>query len=98
MGRITVSAAASRDIHEIWDYIAEESPTAADRVMRRIEKTFDAMAAYPEIGRARPELGDGLRGLIVGSHIIFYRSKDADVEIVRVLHSARDIDQATQRS
>lgn len=44
----------------------------------------------PFIGRPRPDLGTDLRSLVVGSYVIYYVPTDRSVEIVRVLHSARD--------
>ena len=39
----------------------------------------------------RPELSDGLRGFPTGDYVIFYREAGPAIEIVRVLHAARDI-------
>lgn len=46
----------------------------------------------PEAGRSRSELQMGLRSFPVGRYLIFYRPSATSVEIVRVLHSARDVD------
>jgi len=43
------------------------------------------------MGRARPELGHGLRSFVVGQYVVFYRPSTKGIEIVRVLHGARDI-------
>jgi len=44
------------------------------------------------MGRKRPELKAGIRTFGVMSWIIFYLVHDDFVEILRVLHSARDLD------
>ena len=44
------------------------------------------------MGRARPELAAELRSLPVGKYTIFYLPLSNGVQIVRVLHGARDID------
>jgi len=45
----------------------------------------------PEMGRRREELAMHLRSFPVGRYIIFYRSMQEGIEIVRVLHGARDL-------
>ena len=45
------------------------------------------------MGRRREELAPGLRSILQGSYVIFYRLTEERIEIVRVLHVARDIDQ-----
>lgn len=44
------------------------------------------------MGRLRDELTEGLRSFPVGRYVIFYRIVQDGVEIVRVLHGARDLD------
>jgi len=44
------------------------------------------------MGRLRDELADGLRSFPVGRYVIFYRPIPKGIEIVRVLHGARDLD------
>jgi toxin ParE1/3/4 len=45
----------------------------------------------PVIGRTREELSHGLRSFPFGRYVIFYRLNEYGVEIVRVLHGARNI-------
>lgn len=52
---------------------------------------MERLADYPELGPERPNLGQGIRILPVDSITIFYRVAAGHVEIVRILHSARDI-------
>ena len=46
------------------------------------------------MGRARVELGADLRSFPFGRYVIFYAPIDDGIDVVRVLHSARDIDAA----
>lgn len=50
------------------------------------------LANNPLIGRERPEFRPDLRSYGVGSYIIFYRQIAAGIEIMRVVHGARDLD------
>jgi toxin ParE1/3/4 len=45
-----------------------------------------------QVGTRAPDLKPNIRSFVVMSWIIFYRVDDDFVEIVRVLHSARDLD------
>jgi toxin ParE1/3/4 len=49
------------------------------------------LEAFPELGIARPDLGDGVRSLAVGAYLIFYRPREGGVVIERVLDGRRDI-------
>jgi toxin ParE1/3/4 len=85
------SPKARADILEIWLYIAERNPAAADRVLDAIEHVLGLIAAQPLIGRERPELAPGIRSFAVISWVILYRPHDEFVEIVRIVHGARDL-------
>jgi toxin ParE1/3/4 len=76
---------------EIWFYIAQDDPEAADKFIRAIVSRFPKFAAMPELGRQREELSPRLRSFPVGRYVIFYRPMKNGIEIVRVLHGARDL-------
>jgi toxin ParE1/3/4 len=44
------------------------------------------------MGRARDELAEGVRSFPTGRYVIFYIPIDDGIDMVRILHSARDID------
>ena len=89
----TILPSAESDLADIWDYIAQNSPDNADRFIDRIFQTCqENLASNPHMGRPREELSPGLRSLILGDYIIFYRPIDSGVEVVRVLHGRRDIE------
>jgi toxin ParE1/3/4 len=93
MPQVLRTAQAAIDLLEIWVYIAEESSMdAADRVLGTIDRKCQALAEQPGMGRRREELASGLRSLPVGSYVIFYRDQDGGIEVIRVLHGARDIE------
>lgn len=93
MPRIRFTHSAETDLLELWVTIAEENLNAADNVLDVIQSTATLLAAQPEMGRARPELAEGLRSLPTRTpYLIFYLPEDDGLLIVRVLHHARDID------
>ncbi len=91
MNQIRVAGKATQDLDEIWLYIAQDNPDAADKYIRTIVARFPTLASMPHMGRDRGELSPGLRSFAVGRHVIFYRPMDNGVEIVRVLDGARDL-------
>jgi toxin ParE1/3/4 len=86
-----VSDVARADLDDIWFYIAQDDPDAADGFIRTIVSRFPTLASMPYLGRAREDLSAGLRSFPVQKYIIFYRPREGGVEIVRVLSGARDL-------
>lgn len=91
MSRAFRSRAAARDLGKIWDYISEDDPDAADRLLSRIEDRARLHAEFPQSGSPRPELGAGVRSFVVGNYIIFYRPIPGGIRLLRVLNAARDL-------
>lgn len=81
------------DLSEIWSYIAEDSPNQADKFIDSIDGKFHELLHLPRIGRSRNELLPGLCSFPVGRYIIFYLIIPDGIEVVRVLHASRDIDE-----
>lgn len=80
------------DLFEIWLFIAQENPDAATRTLRKIKRALLRLARNPRSGRDRSELAPGLRSIPCLPYVIFYRLVGPDIEIVRVLHGARDVE------
>lgn len=92
MPKVHKRSSARTDLIAIWHYIAPDSFDAANRMLDAINEKLNALAQNPFLGRACPELAPDLRRLPVKSYVIFYRPTADGVEIVRVLHGARDIE------
>ncbi|MBI4606540.1 MAG: type II toxin-antitoxin system RelE/ParE family toxin [Planctomycetes bacterium] len=91
--RLRLSKEASADIEEAWLYGAALWGAArADRFVGDLGEKLSLLTRFPKIGRSRAELGDGLRSLPVPPFVIFYRPRADAIEVVRVLHGARDIE------
>jgi len=91
MARIVQAPAAEADAVEIWVYIAQDNPDAADRLLGRFDKLFRLLASQPQLGKSVEDLAPNLRFVPLGNYLIFYRPRTDGVEIVRILHAARDI-------
>ena|SRR5579862_8354566 len=82
-----------RDLANIWQFIAEDNPMEADRLLDQFDETFARLAEFPELGGKRDDLRPGMRGFTVGKYIIFYRvaSTIDAIEILRIIHGARHL-------
>ena len=60
MNQYRVSDAVRSDLDQIWFYIAQDDPDAADRFIRAIVSRFPRLAAMPDLGRQREELATRL--------------------------------------
>jgi toxin ParE1/3/4 len=94
MARLVLSPEARRDLRDIRDYIARDDPQAARWVVRRLRDMARTLSGVPAMGRARPELGTNIRSFVADRYVLFYRplSRAAGIQLVRVLHGARDVD------
>jgi toxin ParE1/3/4 len=93
MARYTKRPKAEADLLEIWLHIAQDSPRAADRLLDRIEAQCRLLADNPRVGRGRPEIAPDARAWIVGRYLILYRVQDDGIEVVGVVHGAREVGQ-----
>lgn len=93
MMRIRLSPVARADLDELWLYIARESgdENTATRAVEAIAAKFALFARFPLIGRRFAETRHAeVRVFPVGRHVVFYRPAEAEIRILRVLHSSRD--------
>lgn len=87
-----LSPQAARDIREIWTYVAADSIKGARRIRLQIFEACQKIAENPRIGHRREDLTDKpVLFWPVGSYLIVYNAARKPVEIVRVVHGARDI-------
>ncbi len=98
MSGFVLTEPAERDLTEIWDYIAADNLEAADRVLDAIEAAFQRLAERPGTGHYREDLADkSLRFDSVYSYLIVYRWEETPLQIIRVLHGARDVRSLLER-
>lgn len=81
---------AEQDLLEIADYIAIDNRHAADRQVDRLQHSFRRLGEFPGLGTAHDDVRAGMRLLPVGPYLILYRITREGVEIVRVVHGARE--------
>jgi antitoxin ParD1/3/4/toxin ParE1/3/4 len=92
MKRFKLSPEAALDVREIWAYIAENSIEAARRVRLQIFHACRRIAENPGVGHRREDLtGKPVLFWPVGLYLIIYNPARKPVEIIRVVHGARDV-------
>ena len=89
---LIVSPLAEQDLIDIWLYIAKDSPINADHFLDHLNSQAQNLVSLPKSGKTRPELAQDLRSFPVDKYLLFYRERNSTIELVRVLHAARDID------
>lgn len=80
---------ALRNLKEESDYIAQDDPQAAARIVLRIEESVAMLVDHPDLGRAGRV--PGTRELVVPntSYIVPYRVRAQQIDILRVFHGRR---------
>lgn len=91
MLRVVKTRQARRDMASALAFLETHSPRAGQRLEAEIEAAIQRIAQFPESGRSRAEFRPGLRSVVVGDYLLFYRLLDQDVQVLRFLHGARDL-------
>jgi toxin ParE1/3/4 len=94
---VRLRSAAENDVAEDARYLQEKSIEAAIRFLDAFDAALQLIATSPGIGgtcRFQKPLFDNIRVWPVGrfrNYLIFYRVLPDEIEVVRVLHGARDL-------
>ncbi len=89
---------AERDIEDCFVYIGEENLNIAVHFLVAVEESIEEIGRNPFIGRKREFRNiqnQNLRMFFVkdfNKYQIFYTVETETIEIIRVLHGARDLD------
>ena len=89
---------AKLDMEQIFNYIAIElsNPAAAIKQINDFESAFKNICDFPE---SCPYINNeyvkdkSLRKLVVNNYIAFYRIKNNEIQLIRVLYSMRNYEQ-----
>jgi toxin ParE1/3/4 len=99
MARVVKRIAAKRDLSDHFVFLGENaSVDVARRFLAAVDSSLQALARMPEMGPShifRNPRFAGVRMLPVGGferYLIFYRPARDGIEVLRVLHGARDIE------
>ncbi len=94
MAELNWTREAQRWLHDIHDYIAQDDPGAAARVVQGIYRKAQILSDFPEIGHRYESLpGRDIRILQYGHYRIAYLVRgNESIDILGVFHGAMDID------
>jgi len=99
---VRVRPEADRDVDRAVAFLLEEqAPAAARQSLAELEAAFARIAGHPGIGSRRyARLLRGLRFWKLRRHpyLIFYVEHPAFIDVLRVLHAARDIPAALRET
>jgi toxin ParE1/3/4 len=79
------------DYREIWDFIAQDNPNAADQLLREFDERLLKIADAPFLARSVETLAPNLRCSPVGNYLLFFRPETDGIQLLRALHGRRDI-------
>ncbi|MEE9293711.1 MAG: type II toxin-antitoxin system RelE/ParE family toxin [Phycisphaerae bacterium] len=92
MSQYLLTPEAVDDLNAVEEYLSQRSPGVAGRVLAELREAMRRLAGMPGIGHLREDLADEpLRFWTVYSYLIVYRPETKPLQIIRVLHGARDV-------
>lgn len=79
---------AEKDLDALFAYLARDSLAVAEKEVARVLEEVARLQRYPALGRAGrvPDT----RELVIPPYIVAYRVRGDMVQILRILHSARE--------
>ncbi|WP_409523871.1 type II toxin-antitoxin system RelE/ParE family toxin [Nitrincola sp. MINF-07-Sa-05] len=82
-----LSNLAANDFSAIYEYTLLNFGTRqADAYTDDLESTFRLLTSSPQMGLECPEIAEGVRRHDHQRHTIFYRRREHDILIIRILH------------
>ena len=92
---VKITRTAEADTEEIWSFIAQDSPDAADRFLRELDTQVITLERFPERCPLIAEnelMGTRYRHLIYGEYRTIFRVSGRTVVVLRIVHGARLLD------
>jgi toxin ParE1/3/4 len=91
MPQVLRTEEALADLRQIALYIAHENSASASGWLAEMEQLFSILARQPRIGkRMRTKRFGTVRQFSRGNYVVYFKPLADGVEILRVLHGARD--------
>ncbi len=93
-----LSPDALQDLQEVWDFVAIDNANAADQLEDEFFNAFEKLARQPGMGHTRSDVtGRDVRFWPAGSYLIVYREGPPALQILAILHGARDVPEVMRR-
>lgn len=98
MSAYVLSPEALQDLQDTWDFVAFDNVNAADKLLDEFFNAFEKLARQPSMGHTRPDLtGRDVRFWPTGSYLIVYRQLPTKLQVVAILHGARDVPEVLRK-
>lgn len=94
MAKITFTNGARDDLHQLHEYLSQNSPAYAKRLLDKIISRVDVLHNFPQSGRKLPEApnDESLRELLEGNYRIIYELLPEErILILKIHHTARPL-------
>ena len=92
--KVVLRARALKDLQSIYAFVLEQDRDAADHFLTSFDDELKLLSAHPFLGRKRYFKQSGIRSWRIRGFekfLIFYRPTERHLDVIRVLHGARDI-------
>ena len=83
------------DLISIFDWIADDSPANAAAFIEKLDQRIGRLRTHPFLGHLPRDdklQSSGYRVLVIESYLVFYIVRGKIVEIHRVIHGSRHLD------
>ena len=89
--RSELSPLIKKDLDEIADWIAQDNPRRAVKIVRELRAEFNRIAQNPMLYQLRPDIGEDVRLASLGHHVILFWIDGDVVRFERVVYGGRDL-------
>ncbi|MEG2350032.1 MAG: type II toxin-antitoxin system RelE/ParE family toxin [Hungatella sp.] len=93
MKKLRINPLVVDDLKAIRDYIAEDNPDVAIRVMNEMYEQFETLRMFPGIGAdldKRVDFETNCKYITTGNYITIYKVTENHLEIYRVINRFKD--------
>lgn len=90
MNRVVISRDARQDIAPSSPSVDRWGKRQARAYIEGLKYRVNQLSEYPQLGRARRDVGERLSSILYESHVIFFERLANQIRIVRILHQQQD--------
>lgn len=94
MKALRINPLVVTDLKNIKEFIAEDNPDMALKILREIYSQFESIQQFPDLGtklQKRVSFKTDYKYLVFNNYVILYKEEKAYIEIYRVMNRFQDI-------
>ncbi len=96
--KVVLTPIAETDLVSVFDWLAQRDKAFACAYVDKLQAAVMKFGEFPRLGVPRPEWGTGVRARFVDSYCFAYRVGDGQIEILRIIHTSRDLNHLFSRT